>query len=230
MTTSSLGSRIICLFAALATSLLLGSRAAAAQAPDEFHVGDRIFLTIEGLQPVGATQPGALPQSFADTVVVRDGLVIRLPTFGDIPLAGVKRADAQKYLTQQIGKFVRNPVVHATPLVRVAVLGQVGHPGFYSVPSDMLLSDVVMRAGGPTGNADLNKTVVKRGTSEILSQAQARAALNQGETLDQMRIAPGDQIVVGQKSSLGFGTILQVIGVTASLLGVLLALSYNRRH
>jgi protein involved in polysaccharide export with SLBB domain len=204
--------------AAFAIGILLAfARVGHAQAPDEFHVGDRIALTIEG------------PQALADTAVVRDGLVLRLPTFGDIPLAGVKRSNIQPYLTEQISKFIKDPVVHAIPLVRVSVLGEVGRPGFYSVPSDMLLSDVVMRAGGPTGNADLSRTVVKRDGSEILSKAQAQAALANGETLDQLQIAPGDEIVVGQRSSFGFGTVLQVFGVAISLAGLLLALSY-RHH
>lgn len=197
--------------------VVASARVGGAQAPDEFHVGDRIALTVEG------------PQAFADTAVVRDGLRLQLPTFGDISVAGVKRANIQSYLTQQFSKFIKDPVVHAIPLVRVSVLGEVGRPGFYTLPSDILLSDVVMRAGGPTGTADLNKTVVKREGTEILSKQQAAAALANGETLDQLRIAPGDEIVVGQKSNFGFGTILQVLGVGISLAGLLLALSY-RHH
>lgn len=197
--------------------LLAFSRVAAGQAADEFHVGDRIALTVEG------------PQAFADTALVREGLVLRLPTFGDIPLAGVKRADTQKYLTQQIGKYIKDPVVHATPLVRIAILGEVGRPGFYWVPSDNLLSDVVMRAGGPTGNADLNKTVVKRSGKEVISQSQSQVALTEGKTLDDLQVAPGDELVVGQKSTFGFGNVLQILGVGISLAGLLLALSY-RHH
>lgn len=197
--------------------VLAFSRVAAGQAADEFHVGDRIALTVEG------------PQAFADTALVREGLVLRLPTFGDISLAGVKRADTQKYLTQQIGKYIKDPVVHATPLVRIAILGEVGRPGFYWVPSDNLLSDVVMRAGGPTGNADLNKTVVKRSGKEVISQSQSQVALTEGKTLDDLRVAPGDELVVGQKSTFGFGNVLQILGVGISLAGLLLALSY-RHH
>lgn len=197
--------------------LLALPRAGTAQAPDEFHVGDRIALVVEG------------PQAVADTAVVRDGLIITLPTFGDISVAGVKRANIQQYLTQQFSKFIRDPVVHAIPLVRISILGEVGRPGYYTVPSDMLLSDVVMRAGGPTGNADLNKTVVKREGTEILTKDQATAALANGETLDQLRIAPGDEVIVGQKSSFGFQSLLQILGITISLAGLLLALSY-RHH
>src|SRR5665213_146010 len=173
-------------FGALVLSLSVSAKAQEPQ-PDEFHVGDRIALTVEG------------PQNISDTVLVRDGLILRLPGLGDISLAGVKRADAQKYLTQQISKFIRDPIVHATPLVRIAVLGQVGRPGFYTMPSDVLLSDVVMRAGGPTGTADLSRTVVKRGSEDVISKEQVANALSSGMTLDQLHIAPGDQMVVGEK-------------------------------
>jgi protein involved in polysaccharide export with SLBB domain len=197
--------------AALAGLLLSLSATVRAQEgqPDDFHVGDRIALTIEG------------PQIFSDTVVVRDGLILRLPNIGDIPMTGVKRSDVESYLTQQIGKYIRNPVIHATPLVRIAILGQVGRPGFYTMPSDVLLSDVVMRAGGPTGNADLNRTVVKRGAQEIISKEQVASALTSGMTLDQLHIAPGDEMVVGEKPSSAWGTFLTVLGVAVPIVSLL---------
>jgi len=186
--------------------------------PDEFHVGDRIALTVEGQQLI------------SDTVVVRDGLVLRqvLPGLADIPLAGVKRADIQKYLTQQLGKFIRDPVVHATPLIRIAVLGQVGRPGYYTLPSDVLLSDVIMRAGGPSGNADLARTVLKRGSEEVASREEVSSALSSGMTLDQLRVAPGDELVVGEKPSSSFDTILKVLGVAVPLATLLLYFSTRR--
>jgi protein involved in polysaccharide export with SLBB domain len=182
-------------------------------APEEFHVGDRIILTVEG------------PTSFSDTATVRDGLILRLPNIGDVPLTGVKRADIQTYLTQAIGKFIRDPVVHAQALVRIAVLGAVGRPGFYTLPSDMLLSDVVMSAGGPGGNADLNRTVVKRGSDEILSREQVATALSAGETLDQLHISPGDQMVVGQKPSSTLDTVLRVLSIAVPVASLLFYLS-----
>jgi protein involved in polysaccharide export with SLBB domain len=199
----------------LAALVLLPSAAAVAQEgqPGEFHVGDRIALTVEG------------PQTISDTVVVREGLILRLTGLGDIPLTGVKRADIQTYLTQQIGKFIRDPIVHATPLIRIAVLGEVSRPGFYTMPSDVLLSDVVMRAGGPTGNADMNRTVVKRGTSEVISSEQVASALSGGQTLDDLRVAAGDQLIVGEKPSSTFNTLLRVLGVAVPLATLLLYFS-----
>lgn len=192
---------------------LAASVQAQTTAPEDFHVGDRIALTVEG------------PTTFSDTAVVREGLVIRLPSIGDIPLTGVKRADIQTYLTQAIGKYVRDPVVHAQALVRIAVLGAVGRPGFYTLPSDMLLSDVVMSAGGPGGNADLNRTVVKRGSEEVLTRQQVASALSAGRTLDQLNVAPGDQLIVGEKPSSTFDTVLRVLSIGVPLASLLFYLS-----
>lgn len=205
------GVKGIAALAGLVLSLSATVRAQEGQ-PDDFHVGDRIALTIEG------------PQTFSDTVVVRDGLILRLPNIGDIPMTGVKRSDVESYLTQQIGKFIRNPVIHATPLVRIAILGQVGRPGFYTMPSDVLLSDVVMRAGGPTGNADLSRTVVRRSGQEVISREQVASALTAGMTLDQLHIAPGDEMVVGEKPNSIWGTVLTVIGVTVPIISLLIYL------
>lgn len=202
-------------FGALVLAVSVSAKAQEPQ-PDEFHVGDRIALTVEG------------PQNISDTLLVRDGLILRLAGLGDISLAGVKRADAQKYLTQQISKFIRDPIVHATPLVRIAVLGQVGRPGFYTMPSDVLLSDVVMRAGGPTGTADLSRTVVKRGSEDVISKEQVANALSSGMTLDQLHIAPGDQMVVGEKPTSSFDTILKVVGVAVPLLSLALYFASRR--
>ncbi len=192
-------------------------------APEEFHAGDRIALTVEGTSLTGAAAQS--PYLIADTAVVREGQILRFPTIGDISLVGVRRPNLEKYLTQQFGKFVRDPVVHATPLVRIAMLGQINRPGFYTFPSDIPLGEVVMRAGGPTGESDLNKTVVKRGSQTVIGKGEVTHAFTAGATLDDLRIAPGDKIVIGERSHLGFGTILQYSGIALSLAGLILAIT-----
>jgi polysaccharide export outer membrane protein len=196
----------------LCTIPAIGAAQGNSGAPDQFHVGDRIALSVEG------------PAGFSDTVLVRDSIVIQLPSIGEIPLRGVRRADAQQYLTQAIAKFVKDPVVHATPLIRVAVLGAVARPGYYSVPSDLILSDVLMRAGGPGSNSDIDKTVIKRGTQEVVSQKRTRQALASGATLDDLRIAPGDQIVVGEQSKGHLNSLIQITGLVVGLAGIAVAL------
>ncbi len=180
--------------------------------PDQFHVGDRVALTIEG------------PLAFADTVVVRGGLLLRVPNLGDISLRGVRRADAQQYLTEQVGKYVKNPVVRATPLISIGVFGAVGRPGYFSMPSDALLTDVMMRAGGPTSLADPGKTVIKRNGKELVNQQQTQAALTSGKTLEDLKVTSMDQVIIGEKSQRNVQAYLQVGSVVLGLLGLVLTL------
>jgi polysaccharide export outer membrane protein len=172
----------------------------------DFQVGDRIALAVQN-------EP-----TLTDTFTVREGQTLRLPNVPDIALHGVLRSELQGYLTKQLAQYLRNPVVRATPLVRVAVLGQVVRPGYYSAPADELVSDMLMRAGGPTTNADVNKTEVRRGGVVVLRATSVQKAMSQGETIDQLDLRPGDQLVVGEHPPGGH--TLQLLGVIAALAGI----------
>jgi protein involved in polysaccharide export with SLBB domain len=182
----------------------------------DFHVGDRIALFVQG-------EP-----ALTDTVAVRDGLVLHLPNIPDISLHGVLRSELRPYLTTELGRYLRNPVIRAVPLVRVAVLGPVNRPGFYSAPADELLTDLMMQAGGPTGSADINKTIVRRATVTVQPKEQVQLAMKRGETLDQLDVRPGDEIVVGEKPPSGH--LAQVIGIVSGLIGIAVGLVLIVRH
>lgn len=168
----------------LAILLLGGAAAAAAQEPGEgFHVGDRILLRVEG------------EAQLSDTFTVTAGPALALPVLGSIPLAGVTRAAIQPYLTTQLGRFIKDPVVHARALVRVAVLGEVAKPGFYAVPTDLVLSDALMVAGGPTRDANMAALRIDR-SGDRMGAAAIRNALTRGTTLDDLGLHSGDGILV----------------------------------
>ena len=172
----------------------------------DFQVGDRIALTILG---------GAAP--LVDTAVVRDGRTLVLPNLPAIPLQGVLHSEIDDYLTTQLSHYIKHPTVQATPLIRLGVLGEVKSPGFFAMPTDILVSDAIMRAGGPTGQADINKTTIKRGTNEVWSDRALREAISSGMTLDQLNLRPGDQLVIAPRSSRNLVQVLQVTGI---LLGI----------
>ena len=178
----------------------------------DFRPGDRIALAIEGNVAV------------IDTVPVTAGSKINLKDIGDIPLAGVLRSELQGHLTKHISKYIRDASVRTTPLIRLSVLGPVGKPGFYFMPTDIPLSDAIMRAGGPGSTADLNKSVVRRDTEQLYDNRNTRSALNEGLTLDQLSLRDGDSIEVGEKSQRGWTQIASVVGVVTSLV---FALSYG---
>jgi len=187
------------------------ARAEAAQirarlAEGDFQVGDRISLVVEG------------EQALTDTFSVRDGRVLRLPVIGDVSLAGVLRSELEDHLRATIAKFLRDPVVRARSMVRLSLLGEVARPGYYVVPTDMVLSDALMLAGGPTGSAKLTALRVERAGQPMWSDQRLPDAIAQGRTIDQLNLQAGDQIVVPRKSGGVFseGTI-RTISIIISL-------------
>src|SRR5207245_10189819 len=76
-----------------------------------FEVGDPISLQVDG------------DTLFTKTLTVGPGPALTLPVIGVIPLAGVQRVDVETYLTQQLGRYMKSPVVHAKALVRLSILG-----------------------------------------------------------------------------------------------------------
>ena len=176
----------------------------------DFAVGDQIALSVQG----EATLTG--------TFTVEDGPVIVLPNLAPVPVGGVLRSEIQGYMTEQIGRFIRDPIVKASPLIRLAMLGSVGKPGFYSLPADMLISDAIMSAGGPAG--DMKKTKVMRGQEEIVDEKAVQQAMIDGTTLDQLNLRAGDEIQVASSTPKDFFSRLKrwmiVMGAVLSVIGL----------
>jgi protein involved in polysaccharide export with SLBB domain len=175
-------------------------------ASGDFQVGDRIALAVAG-------EP-----TLTDTFTVREGQLIRLPNIPDVRLHGVLHAELQDTLTRYLGHYIKDPVVHASPLVRVAVLGQVPRPGWYSVAADELATSVFMHAGGLINSSDLGKTKVRRGSETLYTPKALQVAMTNGETVDQLALHPGDEIVVGERPP--GGSLVRYLGVAAILAGL----------
>jgi len=172
----------------------------------DFRVGDRIMLDVQG--------EAELP----DTVTVEPGPAIVLPVFGRISLAGVLRSEIEPHLTQELRRFIREPVVRASGQIRISVQGQVASPGFYAVPASLLLGDALMVAGGPMTSSNIAAIRIERGPVTLLEGEALQEAIRIGWTLDQLNLQAGDQIVVPQRSSGGFlGTLGLITGIVGSL-------------
>jgi polysaccharide export outer membrane protein len=160
----------------------------------------------------------------SDTFNVNANRSIILPEIGTVPLNGVLRAELQTHLTSHLAKFINHPVVYARSLVRLEVVGAVLRPGFYVVPSDVLLTDALMLAGGPLSRADLEKIRVERSGTVIWTGDRLRDAVIEGRTLDQLSIRAGDSIHVPESSSAleGARNVIFLVGGLASIVGILL--------
>lgn len=177
-----MNTRVWCLLLVLA-----GAGVARAQGGGQIQVGDRILLQVEG------------DDSLTDTFTVEAGPALKLRAIGAISLAGVLRADLEPFLARELAKYLRSPVVHAHVLVRVSILGEVEHPGFYALAADLVLGDAIMRAGGPTRDANMDKVRIERDRAVIWEGGRLRRAIADGKTLDQMGLRAGDQVVVPRR-------------------------------
>lgn len=160
----------------------------------DFQDGDRIIFKVQG----NALMDKSLLQ-LPETLIVREGKRIELPRMADLSLDGVLRSELNDRLTQHIAMYVKEPNIRSTPLVRIAVLGYVGRPGYVYTLADAPLSDVIMQAGGPGGDADMDKIEIKRGPDVIWDTQDTRAALADGMSLDRLHIRAGDEIFVPQQ-------------------------------
>ena len=164
--------------------LFTAGRAAAQKRTPDFQAGDRILLLVEG------------DSALSDTFTVVAGPALHLPNVGEVSLAGVRRADLETYLTRELGRYLKDPVVHARALIRVSVLGEVERPGFYAVPLDLVLADALMVAGGPTQDAKVDQLRILRGGSALWSGNRLQGAIARGATLGDLGLRAGDRIDV----------------------------------
>jgi PHD/YefM family antitoxin component YafN of YafNO toxin-antitoxin module len=137
-----------------------------------------------------------------DTIPVVAGSKVQLKDVGEISLAGVLRSELQSHMSTQLAKYIKDVRVRASPLA-------------------------VMRAGGPSASADLNKSVIRRNTEELYDSRNTRTAMNEGLTLDQLSLRDGDSIEIGEKSGSNWQKIASVVGVASTLIWALTRVSRN---
>ena len=177
----------------------------------DLQVGDRVIVTIVS------------DAVHRDTVVVRSEHTLELQGGVVVPVAGVLRSELQDRVTSEVMKYVKAQSVEVTPLMRVAVLGAVTRPGYFAFSSDIPITDAIMGAGGPTGTADVGKSVVLRRNREFRSASETSKAIASGLTLDQFGLAAGDELVVGQRRQFG-GMLLASTGAIVSILTLFVAM------
>ena len=181
----------------------------------DFQPGHRIVLMVEG------------DSTLTDTFTVRADRKLLLPNLPLISLAGVLESELDPYLEKELSKYIRNPTVRAEPLLQVSVLGSVGRPGFYSVPTDVTLGDAIMQAGGPSPTSDVRKIEIRRGKTTAISKGEVQEAIRLGETLGDLGVRPGDELWVPDKSSTNWTRVITIVS-TAATLGYTLSWALRR--
>jgi hypothetical protein len=177
----------------------------------DFQPGDRLVIRVDGIE------------AMSDTFVVRAGPEIEIPSLPPLSLVGVLRSEAQERVAAHVAAYVRDPRVRIDVLLNVAVIGNVGRPGFYAMPADILLGDALMLAGGPTPVADMERIEIRRDGFKFWNRANLRIALTDGWTLDRLDVRSGDEIHIGERRRVSFTAVLQTLGVVAGLAALLVS-------
>lgn len=174
----------------------------------DLYPRDLIVLSVQG------------QQEWSDTFSVNPQREIELPRLDPMSVDGVLYSEVEPLLEEELGKYLRQPRIRAQALKRVAVLGEVGSPGFYNVPGSMLVSEAIMRAGGPTRRADVEKTQL-RSFGQRLAEDRGRNLPAQGISLDHLGVTSGDEIYVPERRRFNIRNIAWGLGATATLIGLL---------
>ncbi len=151
----------------------------------DFTTGERIFIRVEGGE-----------QPFADTISIRDSLIVDLPNIRRFSVTGVLRSELEEHVNNEVRAVIRNARVTAQPLLRVAVLGAVAAPGFRAVPSETLVDQLLFLGGSPAATATLDKMRFMRGDTVLLSGPAVMSAIAQGRTLASLDLSDGDALVI----------------------------------
>jgi len=178
----------------------------------DFQVGDRVVVTV-------------ISDSVrVDTLAVRAGRYLELPNNIRVPVVGTLRSELRPLVTTEVLKYIKAQQVDVTPLMRLGVLGEVAHPGYFALASDIPLTDAIMAAGGPTTTADIENVMIRRASREYRSSEETRQAIARGMTLDQFGLNPGDELVIPRHRDISSGPWLTLLGAAATLLTIVVAL------
>ncbi|MFW5905166.1 MAG: polysaccharide biosynthesis/export family protein [bacterium] len=147
----------------------------------ELRAGDMVRLQVQDE-----------PELSGETPVNEDGWAL-FPLVGRVEVAGRPFGEVRRELQSLYGRELVEPVVVATPVIQVAVLGEVRAPGVVPVDPTRTLGDVLASVGGLTPTADEGEiSLVREG--EVVS-----GRLEPGAGLLEARLRSGDRIVVGEE-------------------------------
>jgi protein involved in polysaccharide export with SLBB domain len=150
----------------------------------DLRVGDFVLLSVDG-------QP-----QLTDTFTVSSGPALMLPVVGGVALGGVLLSEVEALLSRSVDRVYRGAVVRARLLTRVAIIGGVLRPGFYSLLSEARIDDAITAAGGLAGAAPLAGVSVERGRGTLWQPDSLQVAIREARTIGQLGIQDGDRIVI----------------------------------
>jgi protein involved in polysaccharide export with SLBB domain len=155
------------------------------------------------------------PELSGDYIVTADGMIAS-PFYMDVHVTGIPLSSVAERVRLHVARFESEPRVLVEPLLRVSVSGEVRQPNLYSVSPETTIAQVVMQAGGPTSNAQLQRVVVWRSGQELHVDL-TRPDIGLAGTPIQSR----DQILVARRTSV----LRDYIAPASSIIGAVAAIT-----
>ena len=181
--------RLVAVVFVVLSLLVLGPRSLFAQPanqaggePIRLRPGDAVRLEVRDEPTLTAEYP-----------VDVDGVVL-LPLVGIVPVAGRSFPDVQRDVLEAFRRELANPVIRLTPVLRIAVLGEVMRPGLLPVDPTLTLADILASAGGLSPQANRRDISLIRDGQRIVTTTAEEVALLRTAVLS------GDQIFVGRRN------------------------------
>lgn len=133
-----------------------------------------------------------------ELAVTRDGLLL-FPGIGPIPVAGMKFPQMQKEIHDRVQRQMIGARASVSlgrlRSIRVFVLGDVEHPGSYTVSGLSTLTNALIASGGVKPFGSLRDVQLKR-SGKIVTRLDAYQLLLRGDSSGDARLLPGDVIFV----------------------------------
>ena len=131
-------------------------------------------------------------------LVSRDG-TINFPKLGPITTTGLRFDELQSMLENRVSKEMIGTTASVTlgrlRSIRVFVLGDVSHPGSYTVSSLSTMTHALFLSGGVSDVGSLRRVQLKRGGSLVQTLDLYRFLLA-GDSSSDLRLQPGDVVFV----------------------------------
>jgi polysaccharide export outer membrane protein len=141
------------------------------------------------------------PELTQDVRVSSDGKV-RLSLLGDLPVGGLTAQEASDKIADALREHQLLLRPEVSVLIKeyssqgVSVLGEVQHPGVFTVLGPRTLLDVIALAGGLTKTADSEVTVQRRSKAGERVSIQLKSDNASSSLANDVQIYPGDMVVV----------------------------------
>lgn len=136
-----------------------------------------------------------------------EGSIILPPPLGPLVLRGLTIEQAQNLIQSQLNQYLVNPFVRLSLLqqrpVNITVTGEVGVPGFYTLPGqEAKLAGAIRNAGGASPTADLRNVRLRWRTADGQRREQPLdllTPLETGEALPDITLEDGDTIFIPKR-------------------------------